>query len=206
LQSRGISVSERSWTIRPYEKGDETGYLALMKMVFPKYECDLIRWCWEFRDNPFGFLQTFSTSNGKIVGHLGLVGVPIKVGDRILRGSQAVDLAVHPDFRRKGMFLEIGKKLVQCAEDEGIVISYAAPSERIYRGFLKFGWFYVSEIPLLLKIMRKKGFLILVLGKFHDFVKRPSFKSMSEFIRTIKNLIKVPTLIIANMLCVQIIS
>jgi len=184
-------MKENSWVIRPYNDGDETGYIALMNIVFPRYRCDLKRWRWEFGGNPFGSVQTFSDFKGKIIGHMGLMCVPIKIEKRILLGSQAVDLAVHPSFRRKGIFLEIGKKLSRDAKDRGIVISYGVPNEPSYRGHVKYGWFLVSEIPVLVKIMRRKSFLLFVLARFRDCLKRPDLISMSKFMRTIKNLIKV---------------
>jgi len=184
-------MGEHSWTIRPYKEGDETGYITLMNNVFPRYKCDLKRWHWESIDNPFGSIQIFGDFRGKIVGHMELICVPIKIENHVIRGSQAVDLAVHPSFRHKGMFLEIGKKLMQNAANEGIPISYGVPNEPAYRGHLKYGWFHVSEIPILIKIMSNKGFAIFVLAKFLGLVRRPHFKLMLKFMVQIKNLIKV---------------
>ena len=183
-------MNKYSWTIRSYNEGDEIGYIGLMNIGFRKYKCNLKRWHWEYKDNPFGSIQIFGDFRGKIVGHMGLVCAPIKIGKRIVRGSQAVDLAVHPDFRRKGMFLKIGKKLMQDAENEGIMVSYGVPNEPAYRGHLKYGWFYVSEIPILVKIMNKKGFFLFVLAKFRGFITRPHFNLMSKFVALLKNLIK----------------
>jgi len=184
-------LKEHSWIIRSYNDEDEIGYIALMNIVFPRYRCDLKRWRWEFGDNPFGSVQTFSDFKGKIIGHMGLVCVPIKIEKRIILGSQAVDLAVHPSFRREGIFLEIGKKLLRDAKDRGIAISYGVPNDPSYRGHVKYGWFLVSEIPVLVKIMGRKDFLLFVLARFRDCFKRPNLISISKFVRTIQNLMKV---------------
>jgi len=149
--------------IRVYKKGDEEGYVKLMNLVFPRYECDLQRWRWEFADNPFGSIQVFADFNGEIIGHMGLIFVPIKIGDHIFQGLQAVDLAVHPSFRGKGIFINIGKKLMYEAAKEGIVISYGVPNEPAYRGHLKYGWFFVSYIPVLTKLITKKGLVAFIL-------------------------------------------
>lgn len=184
-------MNEDSWTIRRYNPGDEIGYIALMNTVFPKYECDLEHWRWEFKDNPFGSIQTLSDFKGKIVGHMGLICVPIKIGNRIVLGSQAVDLAVHPSFRHRGMFLEIGKKQSQYAEDGEIVISYGVPNEPAYHGHIKYGWFLASEIPVLTKMMSKKGFFLFVLARFRDLLKQPNLTSALNFLKITKNLIEV---------------
>ena len=181
-------MNKRSWTIRLHNDGDETGYVTLMNIVFPKYKCNIKRWLWEFKDNPFGSIQVFGDSRGKIVGHMGLTCVPIKIEECIVRGSQAVDLAVHPQFRRKGMFIEIGKKLIQEAKNEGILISYGVTKEP--HGHVKHGGFYVSEIPLLVKIMNKKGLLFFILREFYWFVRRADSESISKLLVLIKNFTK----------------
>lgn len=176
--------------IRSYEPKDEEGYIALMNTVFPNYKCDLIRWRWEYKENPFGFLQVFGTFNGKTIGHMGLIGVPIMVNGTIVRGSQAVDLAVHPDFRGKGMFIGIGEKLVQQAEREGFVLSYGMPNEPAYHGHLKYGWFSVSEIPVLTRITSRKAFALFIATKFHDLFSHPNSASISRILTLVRDLIR----------------
>jgi GNAT superfamily N-acetyltransferase len=170
-----------------YKKGDEIDYISLMNLVFPRYKCDIRRWRWEFADNPFGSLQVFADFQGKIIGHMGLVFLPLKIGDGIFSGSQAVDLAVHPFFRGKGIFLKIGKKLMEEAAKRGIIISYGVPNEPAYRGHLKYGWFFVSEIPVLTRVITKKGLAVIILASLFSFVKKPTFKATLHLLNSIKN-------------------
>ncbi len=181
-------MSEHSFTIRSYVNGDEKGYVALMNNIFPAYKCDLKRWRWEFKENPYGSLQVFGDSEGKIVGHMGLIGVPIKLDDTIVKGSQAVDLAVAPEFRGRGMFAEIGKKLTREAESKGCVISYSMPNE--LGGHRKYGMFCVSEIPALTKIISRKGFALFALIKLGGLLKRPHLTSISNFMILFRDLIR----------------
>jgi len=182
---RHAKMNERVWTIRAYKDGDETGYIELMNRVFQNSKFNLKQWRWEFPDNPFGFLQVFGDFHGKIVGHMALVQVPMKIGDCTVQGSQAVDLAVHPDFRRQRMFLEIGKNLMQYAKREEVAISYGVPNEAAYRGHLKYGWFYVSEIPVLVRVLTQKGFLFQLLGGLCR-LRQHKFQSFSELFCLIK--------------------
>lgn len=181
-------MKRNHWITRSYNNGDEIGYITLMNTVFPRYRCNLERWRWEFRENPFGFAQAFSVFNGEIVGHMGLTCVPIKIAERKILGSQAVDLAVHPNFRHKGIFLEIGKKLMQNAMDRGIIVSYGVPNEPAYRGHLKYGWFFVSEIPVLVKAMTRKYSLTIALAEFYSLIKRPDLASTSKLLRILKKM------------------
>jgi GNAT superfamily N-acetyltransferase len=187
-------MNELDYVVRKYIKGDEKSYVAFMNSIYLEPRFNLKLWNWEYGNNPFGYIQTFGVSEDRVVGHMGLICVPMKVGNQTIRGSQAVDLAVSRAFRRKGMFIEIGKRLMQDARDEGIAISYGVPSEPAYRGHVKYGWFYVSEIPVLVKIISRKGFLIFTLeygcAYAHNFIKRPSFRFIAKFIGLVKNSIK----------------
>jgi len=183
-------MNEHSWVVRLYRDGDETGYMALMNAVFPSGKWDLKHWYWEYKNNPFGSIQVFGDFNGKIVGHMGLIGALIKVEGHTVQGSQAIELAVYPGFRGQGMFLEIGKKLVQEAKNEELLISYGVPNEPAYRGHLKYGWFYVSEIPKLFNVLNKKGFLLVFKDKFYDFFRLPHLKTFLKLTVLIKNLIR----------------
>ncbi|MEM5866914.1 MAG: GNAT family N-acetyltransferase [Candidatus Aenigmatarchaeota archaeon] len=184
-----MSKSQELPDIRVYKKGDELGYIALMNLVFPRYKCDIKRWRWEYADNPFGSIQVFADFAGNIIGHMGLIFIPIKIGDRIFLGSQAVDLAVHPSFRGRGIFLQIGKKLMQEAAEKGILISYGVPNEPAYRGHLKYGWFFVSKIPVLIKPITKKGLTMFILVNFLGFIKKPTLESIFYILTSFKNAI-----------------
>lgn len=138
----------RVWKVRMYQEGDEIGIVSLMNLE-ENSEYNLRRWLWKYKHNPYGFLTVVAEHNGRIVGHMGLFLVDVKVGNKIIRGSQACELGVHPDFRHQGMFLAIGKALMKRASDEGVFLTYGFPNEPAYYGHLKYGWFDVSMIPVL---------------------------------------------------------
>lgn len=142
----------RVWKVRMYREGDETGIVSLFHVV-PGSKYTIKRWFWEYKNNPFGCVETIAECNGQIVGHMGLIQVNMKIGDNIVRGSQAVDLIVHPNFRRQGMFLAIGKTLVKRAAEDGASFSYGFPNVPAYHGHLKYGWLYVNDIPILMKCL-----------------------------------------------------
>ena len=143
----------RAWKVRMYREGDEIGIVNLTNLVFGPSQLRLKRWFWEYKNNPFGFLESVAEHNGQIVGHMGLVPVNMKIGDSIVRGSQGVELAVHPDYRRQGMFLTLAKTVLKKAAEEGIPISYAFPNKPAYLGHLRYGWFDVREITTLMKCL-----------------------------------------------------
>lgn len=138
-----------------YREGDETGILSLLNLVFPDAQFNIERWLWEYKNNPFGHLEVVAEYNGQIVGHMGFVPVDMKIGDTVVKGSQAVDLAVHPNFRRQGMFLKLGRTLAKKAAEEGMPFTYGVPNETAYYGHLKYGWFDVCMIPVLISLSNR---------------------------------------------------
>ena len=136
--------------MRTYNVGDDRGILQHMKAG--EIERTTEDWSWEYKSNPFGHLIGVADYDGQVVGHMGLVPICMKLGDMTTKGSQAVDLIVHPNFRGQGIFLAIGKMLADTAGREGIPFSYAFPSRAAsHAGFLKFGWFDVCHISQLVK-------------------------------------------------------
>lgn len=148
------------WKVRFYHEGDETGIVDLYNMDLKMdskgrgeesslKEYSLETWLWNFKKDPFGFLTVVGEHEGKIVGHMSLFYLDMKIGERTVRASQASGLFVHPDYRGQGIFLAIGKTMVQQAAEEGVPFTFGFPNEPAYHGHLKYGWFDVSMIPVM---------------------------------------------------------
>jgi len=160
------------WNVRLYQKGDEVGIVNLMNLVFPNASYDIKRWLWEYLGNPLGYLAAVADYSGQIVGHMGLVPARMKIGQRLVTGAQAVDLAVHPKFRRQGMFVEIGKTLMKKATEQEIPISYGFSSQLAYRGHVKYGWFKVCLVPVKIKFLNRNAVLKFIATGFYSFIQR----------------------------------
>jgi GNAT superfamily N-acetyltransferase len=139
----------QSWSVRIYKEGDQLGILELMKSN--GIERTNEHWFWEYKNNPFGHHIGVAEHNGQIVGHMALIPTYMKVGDKTIMGSQAVDLLVHPKFRRQGMFLALGTMLTNEARKKQIDITYGFPNAPAHSGHLKYGWVDVCRVPLLIK-------------------------------------------------------
>lgn len=142
----------KQWKVRSYQEGDETAIIDLMNLVFRGTKHDTRFWSWKYKTAPRGFLSVVADDHGKVVGHMGLQLMDVKVGNRIITGSQACDLCVHPDYLRQGMSLAIGRALMKEAKDEKVFLTYGFPADRgpSYYGFIQYGWFDVSMIPVLM--------------------------------------------------------
>jgi len=133
-----------AWYVRTYKEGDESGITKLLKRNFED-------WLWEYKQNPFGHLIGVAAHDNQLVGHMAMVPVNMKIGTKTVLASQAVDLVVHPEFRRQGIFLAIGRFLAEETERKAIDIWYGIPNKLAHSGHLKYGWFDVCKVPLLIK-------------------------------------------------------
>jgi len=168
------------WSVRVHKEGDELGILQLMKLS--GIERTREDWFWEFKSNPFGHLIGVAEHEGQILGHMALIPTYMKIGKKAIVGSQAVDLVVLPEFRRQGMFLAIGKMLTKEAGKKGIDIVYAFPGMHApsHSGFLKYGWFDVCKVPLLIKPINMNKMV-----NFLDKYKRLGFLNKSKISRNV---------------------
>ena len=139
----------RQWELRFYREGDEKEIVRLLNLALPESNYTLARWLWEYKNNPYGFLTIVAEHEGRVVGHMGLFFLELQVGDMVIKGSQACDLAVHPDFRNQGMFLAMGKTLLNEAGEQGVPVTYGFPNRPAYFGHIKYGWFDAARVPVL---------------------------------------------------------
>lgn len=173
---------ENEWFARKYEEGDEHGICELMNNVYGSwYNEDY--WRWKYRDNPRGFLSSnvlIAECNGKIVGTFAVIPVKIKFWNNNITSSQAIDLAVHPDYKRLKIFKTLAKKLYAYAGKNAMHITFALPPVETdrrrttaykgaaYLGHMKMGWKHVSFLSSMIKVLNienvlygysEKGFL-----------------------------------------------
>jgi GNAT superfamily N-acetyltransferase len=111
--------------LRSFDSAVEEGYRRLFPGE-PDKAPDLLEW--RFRDNPHGPAKfAAATEAGDPVGMIALVPTRL-VNSRGEQGYQAIDTAVHPSQRGKGLFVKMGNAVQ--AELDGDVLwgfPYAAP-------------------------------------------------------------------------------
>jgi GNAT superfamily N-acetyltransferase len=147
------------WQVRPYQKGDECQIVDMYNLDFKldsekrgeetRRQYSLDDWLWQFENNPYGFLTIVAEHREKIVGVMSSFYMDMKIGNRTIRSSQASGLFVHPDYRKQGMFLAIGRTMFEIAQKIGIQFSIGFPNEPAYRGHIQYGWFEASMLPVM---------------------------------------------------------
>jgi GNAT superfamily N-acetyltransferase len=154
----------RSWKVRDGNQRDREGILSLRGVVFGDEERDKLDprfWDWEFTEGPAGksFLYIVEDQN-KIIGHFGDIPRWFSVQGEVVLGTLSLDLMVHPDHWRKGIFAAMGRYGAEKVKQENglFLIAFPIRLETIL-GLKKIGWREVAKLPVLVYPIRFGGIL-----------------------------------------------
>jgi GNAT superfamily N-acetyltransferase len=118
------------WSARPYIQGDEEGIFELDKAVHPERSWHnkeewMQRWRWMYQQNPAGSpLIWLAQHNDRIISQAAIIPIKMKIGNDIIMGSQWIDIMTHPDYRGKGIFVNLSQCLFEQAAKQGINVIY----------------------------------------------------------------------------------
>jgi len=138
---------KETYSIRKYQPGDEKGIVELLQLVFngwPQFDinCSPIDyWRWKYEDNPLEKrVVPIADYDGLIVGLNHGATLQIKLGNKILSSSQGTDLAVHPDFRRMGIYTKMSEFKTDLYRENKTNITWALTGNPIvYKTNIKWG-------------------------------------------------------------------
>jgi GNAT superfamily N-acetyltransferase len=152
----------RHWKVRDGIQTDLEGILSLRRIVFGEMEKDKLDdrfWNWEFREGPDGKAFVYVVEDEhKIIGHFADIPRRFYVQGEVVLGTLSVDLMVHPDYRRKGIFEAMGTYGVRRVKQENGLFLFAFPIRpETIQGFKKLGWREVVELPVLVYPIRFVG-------------------------------------------------
>jgi GNAT superfamily N-acetyltransferase len=143
----------QEWIIRPYKNGDEEAIFELFCAAFSDlHDKDwwLEWWRWKYQHNPAGSpIIWVAEADDRLVAQYAIIPVKMKMGDRIITGSQSVDTMTHPDYRGRGMFLTLSERVFEEAGKQGIEIVYGFPN-RMMSWHRKF-WLEIDVRSTLIK-------------------------------------------------------
>lgn len=92
---------KKSFVVREYLPGDETGIVQLVRIAYPIFGMDL--WRWKYEQAPLKPIIVVAESEGKIIGCNHNIVLRAKIGAGVYLSSFGDDLVVDPNFRRKGI-------------------------------------------------------------------------------------------------------
>lgn len=154
----------RSWKVRDGSKMDMRGILSLRGAVFREEEKDKMDprfWGWEFLEGPDGQGLIYIVEDGsKIVGHFADVPRWFSVQGEPVLGTLSLDLMVHPDYWRRGIFEALGRYGIERVRKQNGLFLIAFPIRReTIQGLKKIGWEEVAKLPVLVYPVRFSGII-----------------------------------------------
>ena len=118
--------------VRAYSKGDETGIVDLLELVFqgwPHIDLDcspLEHWNWKYFGPHINKRYiTVALSGEDIIGCHHSVAVNVRINDKTRKCTSSFDYAVHPDFRGMGVSTMMGDEFSnEWRRKDGVFIDY----------------------------------------------------------------------------------
>ena len=133
-----------------YMPGDEEKIIGLLQEVYGDWprvdlECTALeRWTWKYPENQHGkYIVKVAKHSHRVVGVSQQYGVRVKVGGEMVDWGYTGDMAVHPDYRRRG----ISNRLIE--HDVKLRLEKDTPSR-----------YFVTRNPYLIKSYSER---------FHEF-------------------------------------
>ncbi len=152
----------RDWRVRDGNEEDVEGIFSVRRNAFGETEKDKLDpgfWKWEFKQGPDGEALIYIVEDeDRVVGHFADLPREFSLRGEVVRGTLSVDLMVHSDYRRKGIFEAMGKYAIQRVRKENGLFMMAYPIRpETVQGFKKIGWEEVVELPVLVYPIRFRG-------------------------------------------------
>ncbi len=169
MSTRQASANELE--IRPATEDDTPAILDLVRVALgegPRRTAAY--WEWKHVHNPFGESPTLlALDEERVVGLRTFMRWRWQAGTRTVDTVRAVDTAVHPDYRRKGLFSRLTLGLIKQVETDGTAFVFNTPNRISLAGYRRLGWNAPSRAPVMLKVRPSS-----LLGLLASVSRRPS--------------------------------
>jgi predicted N-acetyltransferase YhbS len=161
-------MATENFSIRPFRPGDAAGVREVLAASYgaeatpaPTYDW----WSFGCPSAASGFMV--AEADGRIAGVQPMEIFACNAGGKNLKGALLTGVAVHPDFRRRGIFSALVKACEAEAWRQGAAFVTTMPNEKSRPGFLKSGYTDLGRRQLLARPVRAAalgGKFIPVLG------------------------------------------
>ncbi len=152
------------WSVRDGNEEDMERILSLREIVFGETEKDRKDprfWRWQFMEGPDGKAFIYLVEKeGRVIGHLADHPRQFSIHGELVSGVFHLELMVHPEDWRKGIFQAMEKYSIQRMEKENKLLMTACTIRReSINGLKKVGWKAITEFPVLVYPIRFQGIL-----------------------------------------------
>ena len=120
----------------------------------------------EVKENPAGSsIVWLAEYAGKIIGHYGIIPVPMKMGNSYVMGSFSTDAATHPMYQGQRVFSSLVNRAYLDVAENGIPLTYGVPQVRlgpVYKRYERAG--HICYMRYMVKILNWNA----ALGRYID--------------------------------------
>jgi len=155
-------ADRQNWEVREGSEKDMEGILSLREIAFGETEKDRKDprfWKWQFMKGPDGKAFLYIVKDGeRVIGHLADHPRHFSIHGELVPGVFHLELMVHPDYWRKGIFREMEKYSIRRIQNENkLLMTACTVREESINGLKKVGWKTVAKLPVLVYPIRFKG-------------------------------------------------
>lgn len=104
------------------------------------------------------------TSNGKIVGHFGIIPVSLKFGKKYYMSCWGRELIILPQFRKLGIGPLLVTRVIEDIKQDMLIFMVGGLNDHVYAIYKKFGFIDSGFIPLYIRISNLRNVLHLILS------------------------------------------
>ncbi len=150
------------WKVRDGNAKDQEKISSLRRLVFGEEEKDKLDptfWQWEFLEGSEGKGLIYIVEDGdKLIGHFADIPRRFSAQGEVVLGTLSLDLMVHPEYWRRGIFAAMGNYAMQRVKQAGGLFMTAFPIRpETIKGLRKIGWKGVVDLPVLVFPIRFTG-------------------------------------------------
>jgi len=137
-------------------KEENQGILKLTENAYGDIEInDSNYFNWQYNENPYGPAQIVlgidDEKNDLIVGQLPSIPTILSLGSKDIQSSLTLNVAVHSDYRQKGIFSKLLNSLPEQSLARRISCTFGVTNTKSYNVYLKQGWKEITKLPLLIR-------------------------------------------------------
>lgn len=142
-------------------KHDAQDVLALLDYSFRDIQRqaassrEVTLWDWKYANSIFGPATVHVARAEKAIIATG-ASWPMRLTwlGRQFNALQTCDLAVHPDFRRQGLFAQLDKARKENAKRLKVDFLFSFPNANSLPGYAKFGWVHLGSVPWVVRVLK----------------------------------------------------
>jgi len=122
---------EKEYELRAFQPGDEEEIVKLLVLAFdgwPKFDLlssPIEYWRWKFQNEARGMNRiVVGLNNDEVIGCTHTLPLRVKIGNKVYPSVQGVDVAVHPNLRKKAIFNKITDLAAKMRKASGVQFHY----------------------------------------------------------------------------------